>query len=105
MQRLLTNDLWASAFPATFLNGFVAEPIATIYAPFKLACQIIGSQPGVGGFTACEILPPLYFLASHPDLMTARGVQFMQPRFFLGFGGKGDVPFPGVSSGGFPERE
>ena len=39
--------MWAYAFPATSLDGFVAEQIATIYAPFKVACQIIRSQPGV----------------------------------------------------------
>lgn len=59
MQRILTNNLCAYAFSATFLIGFVAEPIATVYAPFKVACQIIGSQPSVGGFIAEQRMPAL----------------------------------------------
>ncbi len=42
-----------------------------------------------------------------PTRITWRGggVQFIQPRFFLGFGGKGVAPFPGVSLGGFPKHD
>ena len=74
MQRLLANNLWAYAFPATFLIGFVAEPIATIYAPFKVACQIIGSQPSVGGFMAEQLMPALlagteYDLSRYVDVL------------------------------------
>jgi len=74
MQRLLANNLWAYAFPATFLIGFVAEPIATIYAPYKVACQIIGSQPSVGGFMAEQLMPALiagteYDLSRYADVL------------------------------------
>jgi len=59
MQRLLANNLWAYAYPSTFLIGFVAEPIATLYVPFKVACQMIGSQPCVGSFMAEQLMPGL----------------------------------------------
>jgi hypothetical protein len=59
IQRLPANNLWAYAFPAAFLIGFVAEPIASIYASFKVACQIIGSQLSVGNFIAEQRMPAL----------------------------------------------
>ena len=55
MQRLFANNLWVFPSSATFLVGFIAEPIATLYAPFKIACQIIGGQPRVGGFMAEQL--------------------------------------------------
>jgi hypothetical protein len=39
---------WVYPSSATFRVEFIAEPIATLHAPFKIAGQIIGDQPGVG---------------------------------------------------------
>ena len=61
--------MWAYAFPATSLDGFVAEQITTIYAPFKVACQIIRSQPGI-----CHII--IYALDHYKALRRIEAVEF-----------------------------
>ena len=38
-QGTLANNLYAYAFPATFLIPFLIEPVATIYAPWIQAPQ------------------------------------------------------------------
>ncbi|CAE7843321.1 unnamed protein product [Symbiodinium microadriaticum] len=70
MQRTLANNLYAYAFPATFLIPFLIEPIATIYAPYKLMVLIIRTQPHIKGFMAENLLGGLVFdLSRYADLM------------------------------------
>lgn len=74
MQRLLANNLWAYAFPATFLIGFLGEPIGTLYVPYKVVCQVIGSQPNIKGYMAEQlaytaIVGTEYQLARYSDVL------------------------------------
>eukprot|EP00931_Biecheleriopsis_adriatica_P035637 TRINITY_DN20529_c0_g1_i1.p1 TRINITY_DN20529_c0_g1~~TRINITY_DN20529_c0_g1_i1.p1 ORF type:complete len:1001 (-),score=225.18 TRINITY_DN20529_c0_g1_i1:66-2657(-) len=57
MQRTLANNLYAYAFPATFLIGFLIEPVATYYVPYKVIGKIISSQPSIKGLVAEKLLP------------------------------------------------
>jgi len=70
MQRTLANNLYAYAFPATFLIPFLIEPVATIYAPYKIMVMIIRTQPHIKGFMAENLLGGLVFdLSRYADLM------------------------------------
>ena len=70
MQRLLANNLYAYAFPATFLIPFLIEPVATIYAPYKMMLAIVRTQPCMKGFMAERLLGSLVFdLSRYADLM------------------------------------
>lgn len=70
MQRTLANNLYAYAFPATFLIPFLIEPIATIYAPYKMMLAIVRTQPSMKGFMAERLLGSLVFdLSRYADLM------------------------------------
>jgi len=70
MQRTLANNLYAYAFPATFLIPFLIEPVATIYAPYKIMVMIIRTQPRIKGFMAENLLGGLVFdLSRYADLM------------------------------------
>ncbi|CAE7633844.1 DIMT1, partial [Symbiodinium pilosum] len=70
MQRTLANNLYAYAFPATFLIPFLIEPIATIYAPYKIMVMIVRTQPHIKGFMAENLLGGLVFdLSRYADLM------------------------------------
>ena len=53
-------------------DQLLAKPLglAAVVEESKLACLLFQFQQ----ITACEKLPPLYFLASHPDLMRGRDV-------------------------------
>ena len=70
MQRTLANNLYAYAFPATFLIPFLIEPVATIYAPYKMMLAIVRTQPSMKGFMAERLLGSLVFdLSRYADLM------------------------------------
>jgi len=70
MQRTLANNLYAYAFPATFLIPFLIEPVATIYAPYKMMMAIVRTQPSMKGFMAERLLGSLVFdLSRYADLM------------------------------------
>ncbi|CAJ1420054.1 unnamed protein product [Effrenium voratum] len=70
MQRTLANNLYAYAFPATFLIPFLIEPVATIYAPYKLMMMIVRTQPNMKGFMAENLLGSLVFdLSRYADLL------------------------------------
>jgi hypothetical protein len=49
MQRSLAENVKLYAFPSTFLIPFLIEPIATIYAPFKLGQLIVRTHREIQG--------------------------------------------------------
>merc|ERR1712176_658929 len=56
MQRELGNLLFAYAVPSTFLIPFLIEPVATIYAPYKIMSFIVRSHPEIAQNDAEELL-------------------------------------------------
>ena len=55
---------------ATFLIPFLIEPVATIYAPYKMMMAIVRTQPSMKGFMAERLLGSLVFdLSRYADLM------------------------------------
>ena len=74
MQRLQANNWWADAFPATIQIGFVAEPLATKYAPSKITRQIIRIQLSAGSCMTEQLMPALlasteYDLSRYVDVL------------------------------------
>jgi len=56
MQRVLGENAYMYAFPATFLVPFLFEPIITIWAPYKLGKIIVRCHPEIEGLEAERFL-------------------------------------------------
>jgi len=56
MQRILGENAYMYAFPATFLVPFLFEPIITIWAPYKLGQIIVRCHPEIQGHDAERVL-------------------------------------------------
>jgi len=56
MQRVLGENAYRYAFPATFLVPFLLEPIITIWAPYKLGQIIVRCHPEIQGHEAESFL-------------------------------------------------
>ena len=54
---ILASNRLVYSWPAFFLIEFIAEHIATSYAQFKVACQIIGNQLSVERFMTEQLTP------------------------------------------------
>lgn len=52
MQRILAENIFAYAFPSTFLIPFLLEPFITIYAPLKVGELIVRAHPKIVGWQA-----------------------------------------------------
>jgi len=52
MQRVLGENAYTYAFPATFLVPFLLEPIITIWAPYKLGQIVLRCHPEIQGHEA-----------------------------------------------------
>eukprot|EP00933_Yihiella_yeosuensis_P063762 TRINITY_DN669_c0_g3_i2.p1 TRINITY_DN669_c0_g3~~TRINITY_DN669_c0_g3_i2.p1 ORF type:complete len:1064 (+),score=238.65 TRINITY_DN669_c0_g3_i2:205-3192(+) len=90
MQRQLAMNLWAYAFPSTFLLPFIIEPVATLYMPYKFLTMIMATQPQIRGFTAERlleqgILGTVFDLSRYADIllniMIAVGILFFPGGF------------------------
>merc|ERR1719329_252082 len=56
MQRDLGMTVFGYAFPCTFLLPFLAEPVFTIFLPYKIMTSIVGCRPDIQGCRADAFL-------------------------------------------------
>merc|ERR1719188_2368156 len=56
IQKAVGDQLWAYAFPATFLLPFLLEPIAVIYLPYHLMGLIVRSNSHLKGWRSEKAL-------------------------------------------------
>jgi len=88
MQQEMGRTLLNYAMPFTTLVPFLAEPLLTIYIPYKLMLLIVRTKPDIQGVTAEAYLKPLVMDTSrYADLllnvMLAVGILFFPGGFNL----------------------
>jgi len=70
MQRILAENIFAYAFPATFLIPFLIEPIVTVYAFYKLGQLIVSVHPKIVGRQAENWLTAVPFdMGRYADIL------------------------------------